>query len=402
MDDLKQETSQVKKQESSNYSELKRKMAKARTENIENIEEQTQFFTVVEKVLHERIKHPKGTYMNLLYKFIANAGIGQMARGLNQKTRYDLRSNSQKAIPAGELVSPLYAGWITSYIRTTLSEIMNSHGDGLIISCTTDGFISSKKALDRKSDLENDVFSQYYFNTRKNLTGVGALLEQKYKETEGVISWRTRGQLGLSGDIKALTGYQRNEPIERTIDIVNKSFFGSKQIPFIQKSLRSAKEIFQSGGHCTLKLTERNFNLKYDNRRIVLESDKEYHETRPYDEKTSCIQARLISNFGSARYSLYSPISSTQCKGDAYLSLLRRMLVRLLKNDSGLIGVTLTRGDIQKILKSVGLSCTLNFISKQKDKKFIYNSIPATLKTLKVLELFTIVFPSFEKRMLLR
>jgi len=373
-------------------------------ESIDSINEQTQFFTVVEKVLCERIKYPKGTYMNLLYKFIANAGIGQMARGLNQKTRYDLRSNSQKAIPAGELVSPLYAGWITSYIRTTLSEIMNRHGDGLIISCTTDGFISSKKALDQKSviELENDVFSQNYFNTRKNLTGVGALLELKYKESEGIISWRTRGQLGLSGDIKALTGYQRNEPVERTIDIVNKSFFGSKQIPFIQKSLRSAKEIYQSGGHCTLKLTERNFNLKFDNRRIVLESEKEYHETRPYQEKTSCIQARLISNFGSARYSLYSPISSTQCKGDAYLSLLRRMLVRLLKNDSGLIGAVLTRGDIQKILKSIGLSCTLNFISKQKDKKFIYNSIPATLKTLKVLESFTLVFPSFEKRMLLR
>jgi len=366
------------------------------------ITEQTQFFNVVEKVLCERIKYPKGTYMNLLYKFIANAGIGQMARGLNQKTRYDLRSNSQKAIPTGELVSPLYAGWITSYIRTTLSEIMNSHGDGLIISCTTDGFISSKKALDQNSIQENDVFSKNYFNTRKNLTGVGALLEQKYKESEGIISWRTRGQLGLSGEIKALTGYQRNEPVERTIDIVNKSFFGSKQIPFIQKSLRSAKEIYQSGGHCTLKLTERNFNLKFDNRRIILESKKEYHETRPYPEKTSCIQARLISNFGSARYSLYSPISSTQCKGDAYLSLLRRMLVRLLKNDSDLLGVTLTRGDIQKILKSIGLSCTLNFISKQKDKKFIYNSIPATLKTLKVLESFTIVFPSFDKKMLLR
>ena len=367
-----------------------------------SIDEQTQFYLVVEKVLRERIKYPKGSYMNLLYKFIANAGIGQMARGLNQKTRYDLNSNSQKPLPSGELVSPLFAGWITSYIRTTLSEMLNRHDDDKIISCTTDGFISAKKDLDKQTVMENDVFSLYYYNTRKALTGVGALLELKCKETEGVISWRTRGQLGLSGDIKALTGYQRNEPIERTIDIVNKSFFRSKQIPFIQKSLRSAKEIYQCGGHCTLKLTERNFNLKFDNRRIVLESEKEYHETRPYQEKTSCIQSRLISNFGSARYSLYSPISSTQCKGDAYLSLLRRMLVRLLKNDSVLIGVVLTRSDIQKILKSIGLSCTLNFISKQKDKKFIYNSIPSTQKTLKVLELFSVVFPSFEKRMLLR
>jgi len=154
-----------------------------------------------------------------------------------------------------------------------------------------------------------------------------------------------------------------------------------------------------------LKLTERVFNLKFDNRRVVnkLENDRAYHDTRPYQEKTSCIQARLISGFGTARYSLYSPISSTQCKGDAYLSLLRRMLVRLLKNDSNLLGVTkVTRNDIQKILKNVGLYCTLNFISKQQDKKFIYNSIPSTPKTLQVLEDFSVVFPSFEKSVLLR
>jgi len=164
-----------------NFKELKRKLEAG-------VQEQTQFFSVVEKVLSERIKYPKGSYMNLLYKFIANAGIGQMARGLNQKTRYDLRSNSQKPIPAGELVSPLYAGWITSFIRTTLSEMLNRHGDGMIISCTTDGFISSKKALDQKSIDDSDVFSQKYFETRRVLTGVGALLEKKYSEEEGVIS----------------------------------------------------------------------------------------------------------------------------------------------------------------------------------------------------------------------
>jgi len=70
----------------------------------------TQFFIVVKTLLSERLKYPKGSYMNLLYKFIANAGIGQMARGLNQKKRYDTQSNSTKVMPSGELVSPLFAG----------------------------------------------------------------------------------------------------------------------------------------------------------------------------------------------------------------------------------------------------------------------------------------------------
>jgi len=92
-----------------NYRFLKKKLLSEECEKTKS-GEITQFFSVVEKVMLERIKYPKGSYMNLLYKFIANAGIGQMARGLNQKSRYDLASNSQKPIPAGELVSPLYAG----------------------------------------------------------------------------------------------------------------------------------------------------------------------------------------------------------------------------------------------------------------------------------------------------
>jgi len=71
---------------------------------------ESRFFQVVQNVLKERIKHPKGSYMNLLYKFIANAGIGQMARGLNQKPRYDSHSNTTRVLPSGALISPLYAG----------------------------------------------------------------------------------------------------------------------------------------------------------------------------------------------------------------------------------------------------------------------------------------------------
>ena len=72
--------------------------------------DETQFFTVVQDVLKERLKYPKGSYMNLLYKFIANAGIGQMARGLNQKTKYDSHTNSTRIQPPGALINPLYAG----------------------------------------------------------------------------------------------------------------------------------------------------------------------------------------------------------------------------------------------------------------------------------------------------
>jgi len=271
----------------------------------------------------------------------------------------------------------------------------------MVVSCTTDGFISNEPGMDTTSVDPNNVFSFLYYNTRLKLTGVGALLEKKYTEPKGVISWRTRGQLGLSGGIKALTGYQRHESIEETIDKVNKSFNDSKQIAFIQTSLRSAKDIYQNGGHSTLKLEERIFNLKFDNRREITECKGTYHITKPFIHCLNSSQNRLIASLGGGRYRKYSPISKTHCKGDAYLTLTRRMIVRLLR-DEELIHVKLNRLDIFKVLKNIGLKGSLNFISKQKGKKPIFNSIPSTEKTLVCLKKLNVLFPNLDPRILLR
>jgi len=99
--------------ESENYKILKQQLS-VNEDSVQNDlsdqSNQSNFFLVVQELIRERVKYPKGTYMNLLYKFLANAGIGQMARGLNQKVKFDVKTNSTKPLPSGELVSPLYAG----------------------------------------------------------------------------------------------------------------------------------------------------------------------------------------------------------------------------------------------------------------------------------------------------
>jgi len=117
--------------------------------------------------------------------------------------------------------------------------------------------------------------------------------------------------------------------------------------------------------------------------------------TKPFENSITSIQARLISKLGSGKYRVYSPISSTQCKGDAYLHLTRRMVVRLLRD-------FLKRSEIRKIMKEIGLPCTLNFISKQKGRKVILNSVPSTEKTLESLKKLTKIFPEFKPEILIR
>lgn len=387
---------ELKLEASDNYKILQQKLLGTQKGN------ESFFFYVVQRLILERQKYPKGSYNNLLYKFIANAGIGQMARGLNQKTSFDTSTKTTRVIPPGQLISPLYAGWITSFIRTTLSELLNKHSHNDIISCTTDGFICSQKDLEKIQDYDFDSFSHLYVETRNKLTGVknSALLEQKYHESKGVISWRTRGQLGLSGGIKALTGYQRTESIEMIIEKIHKSFNTTKQITFLQKSLRSAKEIFLTGGHSTQKLQERSFNLKFDNRREITNEKNGYFETKPFINTISASQNRLIASLGNRRFRLYNPVSSNQLSGDAYLNLTRRMIVRLLRN--GQMGYSLSRLEVYKIMKQLSLPCTKNFISKQKDLFFIFNSIPKTEKTLEVLTRFSVIFPNFDINSLIR
>lgn len=121
-------------------------------------------------------------------KLISNSGIGQMARGLSNKTSFNMNSNTRSITPTGDLTNPLYTGWITSFIRTVLSEILNyihKNTDNIIISCTTDGLICNTPNLNL---VNTGRFSEIYRIARENLGYGKDLLEQKGVDNEGIIS----------------------------------------------------------------------------------------------------------------------------------------------------------------------------------------------------------------------
>jgi hypothetical protein len=355
----------------------------------------TNFFKVVKILTNKRLEHPKKTYLNLLYKFIANAGIGQMARGLSQKNAFDTNTNSNQVLKPGELVNPLYAGWITSFIRCTVSELMNhvANNSGNIISCTTDGFIADVKGLDQLNAASVGDFSRVYSLARKRLSGKDELLELKYVENTGLISWSTRGQLGLEGKIKAMTGYQVNVETSELVDKVLGIIQGDKTLPFVQFSLRSAKEIYQKGGCVTAKLQEKVLNMKHDNRRSVIGlSQKDngfYAYSLPHENIVSCKKYRLISALGMKRFNVFYPSDSSKSFDNSYSSLTKRMLVRALLQNPELFGFANTRNfsrsEIVEFLAKYGITCRKDFVTKQKTFQFIPKTLPSTHNVLAVL-----------------
>jgi hypothetical protein len=70
----------------------------------------TKFFNIFRELLLERSKYPKKSYLNDYYKFLLNSGIGNMGRGLSDKTIYDPKTRSNTTSPMGALTNPLYAG----------------------------------------------------------------------------------------------------------------------------------------------------------------------------------------------------------------------------------------------------------------------------------------------------
>jgi ssDNA-specific exonuclease RecJ len=149
----------------------------------------TDFYKLVKSLIDERKKYPSKSYNNLLYKLIANSGIGQMSRGLSRKKSYNPLLKTTTIIPSGSLTNPLFASWITSFIRTVLSEILNYistlDSEKIIISSTTDGFICNIIDLNK---YDFGRFSSLYRYARERLGFENILLELKHTEPKGLLS----------------------------------------------------------------------------------------------------------------------------------------------------------------------------------------------------------------------
>lgn len=89
---------------------------------------------------------------------------------------------------------------------------------------------------------------------------------------KGVISWTSRGQLGLECGMTATTVLKRYKTSEVERQNIISQFkeilkTKDKQVEFIYKSLRGAKDIYDKGDHVSTVLKDQTFRLHHDNRR---------------------------------------------------------------------------------------------------------------------------------------
>jgi hypothetical protein len=254
------------------------------------------FSSIIKELQRLRRLYPKKSLLNLLMKLIGNSGYGQVSMGISGKTSFDVKTNSYIKINGGVLANPILASYITGFTRALIGECMTNIQKlgGSILSATTDGFITDITDLEEKLlklDKKNTSCLRLYRKTRKYLTtfeGVESdsnALEIKNIEESGIISFKTRGQLGFTnGGISAATGFQtrgldKSFLLEEITNIMTTE--RNKNIEFIQTGLRSANDIFKKGGHMIATYKDRSFSLEYDNKRCIIDKGTGILDSKP-------------------------------------------------------------------------------------------------------------------------
>jgi hypothetical protein len=173
----------------------------------------------------------------------------------------------------------------------------------------------------------------------------------------------------------------------------------------MQFTLRSAVDLYKHGGFLTQSLSEKDFNMYYDNRRVVVENNNfdTFYQTKPFLEKEKCILVRKMMRFHNKRFSLYSNIKSDLVSKTTYIKTCIRMLIRLLFQQPENFGFDIMdRNLCFEIMVSLDVKVSLNYISQQKSRLFIPHSVPNVPGVTELLEKVETKFPDFKKELVLR
>ena len=404
------------------------------------------FKEIINEIQSKRRSFAKGTISNLMYKEIGNSIYGSLVRGMSDKRKFDNKTRSQIRIPAHFLSNPILASWVTAFIRSLVGECLHAIQNlgGKVVSVTTDGFITDIHDLEGKIiGLRNeDSFLLSNFKMlREEISRDDTALEIKH-DGKGVISWSTRGQLGIESNIKATTGFQnRNYTHPELVELFTEKFkTDDRTLEYIQSTLRSALTISKKGGHVTMIYKDQKFSLKYDNRRLIIDGyrvinpyvekynkevilEKDFisiddnivqtsktktnqdflYDSMPLKDSTICRNLRYISN--KPRLKEYNQKTSTTVKNTYrnYNELgVRNFIKGLISNPPIFSDIAIELNTYEKIIDFVRgydpkFKVSKSSISNLKNRKMILKQVPRTIETLNFVNFVKTRFPGFDE-----
>jgi hypothetical protein len=277
---------------------------------------------------------------------------------------------------------------------------------GKVVSATTDGFITNI------SDLEERILElpegktpllRMFKKLRSELNedpNVDMALELK-NESKGILSYATRGQLGLDKGIKATTGFQSFGYSNDELVTIFKDVLSTreKEFEYTQARTRSSKDVFKKGGHVTMQYKEHKIRLIYDNRRSIIEPkdcvgynmSNKLFDSKPFTTKEESLQRRFISKFAfKTPYLKTSPQRNYRTGYRSYIEIAVRSFIKGYLAKTPCFGL---RGDEFKFynnlisfIKGLDLSKDMKMsktsLSHLKHRKTVLRPVPKTREVL--------------------
>ena len=383
-----------------------------------------------------------------MYKEIGNSIYGSLVRGMSDKRKFVNKTGTQIRIPAHFLSNPILASWVTGFIRSLVGECLQAVQklNGKVVSVTTDGFITDindleKGIIDVMNSDDSFLLSKFK-ELRGEISNDDTALEIKH-EGKGIISWSTRGQLGIDSNIKATTGFQNrnyshSELVELFSNIMNSD---ERTLEYIQSSLRSALSISKNGGHVTMIYKDQKFSLKYDNRRLIIDNfrvinpyssideeltiekhfksiddnfvhikttqtdlpNKFFFDSMPVKDSSMCRNLRLISS--TPRLTEYNQKTSSIVKNTYrnYKDLgIRNLIKGIISNPPIYPYITSELNTYDSIIDFIHnfdpkFKVSKTSLSNLKNRKMIFKQVPRTIDTLKFCDYVKTHFPQFDE-----
>ena len=381
------------------------------------------FKELFKEIQRKRKEYPKGHFLNAMYKEIGNGIYGNVCRGISNKKVFDSLSKNTVSVKATSLSNPIIGSWTTAFIRSVIGECLHNIQElgGKVVSVTTDGFITDLDDLETKLlTLQEDktVLLRKYRSLRRNISGDASALEIK-SCGEGVISWTTRGQMGINSKIVATTGFQRGgyekkelvELFKNTLSSANKFF------EFTTWGLRSAKDIFEKGGHVIDVRKDQIFRLFHDGRRSMVEPrwlkksknfwdmSKILLDSKPLVDCNECKTLRFISKFP---ITLPYNKQNTNRSKSIYKTKLEvgvRCFIKAYYSTNETFG--LRRDEFKRMRDLItfiyghkptkGVKISMSSISNLKNRKLVWKPVPNTDENLAFAEYIHHHLPHFQK-----
>jgi len=292
----------------------------------------TPFRSIMSKIQAMRRENPKGTFLNAMYKLIANAIYGLVSMGISGKKSYDIATKSYIRVEGGILSNPILSSYICGFTRALIGECLNNIQQlgGNVVSTTTDGFITDIENLEEKimnsSVCKKDCLMIFKtirgFLTQGDKNVDDSALEIKKTETERLWSWKTRGQYGSNG-ISAATGFQlkflNREFVMDELTRIMSSKDISNGFEYVQTGLRRGNDIYKKGGHVIVKYSDKKYNLDFDNKRCIIENkgvkkvnDIGFLDTKPWVRVSQYERLRVLNKI--VKTPIYSGYSTQVSK----------------------------------------------------------------------------------------